>query len=330
MHNVGIIGAGRIAHEHAKAVLALADTQLLAAADISAVTAEAFATTYGCTAHTDYRELLARNDLDYVVIALPHHLHAEVGIATAKAGKHIFMEKPLALTVDECDAIIAAAYQAGVALHVGHHHHFIPANLKLKAMLDSEQFGPVIMATDVWLKAFFSEPRPPWFLDRACGGGMWLMNGPHLIDRLMFFLNSTVVSVIARVGSAFHGLSAADFAQAHLLFANGTTAQIVHAGYKDGVNRFNLTLTCLEAELKLTGITEVAIGREDKWTTVPVEAGNCHQAQHSAFIRCLMDGIGAPVTGDWGREVVRVLLACEDSSMKGSTRRFESTEIRLD
>lgn len=321
---VGIIGAGRIAAAHAKSVIGLEETRLAAAADINAAAVKSFTERFPCAGHTDHLELLARDDVDYVVICLPHHLHAPIAIDAANAGKHLFIEKPLALTVEQCDDIIAAAERNQVKLHVGHHHHFTPANCKAKEIISSGELGEVVMAVDTWHKPFHMKgyERPAWFLDRACGGGMWHMNGPHMIDRLMFFLDSKVAAVKATVGSKFFDYTAHDYALAHLEFANGVHAQIVHSGYRAGVERFELEFTCLDAQLKLTG-KEVLIGKDEAWSPVDFPTWDTNRRQHELFARSIQDNTDAPVNGAWSREVVRVLLACEESTALGREVRWD-------
>ena len=93
-----IIGCGRIAPKHAEAVTALSDARLVAVCDILPEHAQAFADKYGATPYTDYEEMLKQADIDIVTIATPSDLHAEIGIAAAKAGKHVIVEKPMAMT----------------------------------------------------------------------------------------------------------------------------------------------------------------------------------------------------------------------------------------
>src|SRR6266581_8449281 len=119
MVGIGLIGAGRIAQVHAKAYTSIAGARLLAVADVVHEAANRTADAYHTAAYYNYHDLLAREDIDGVVIAVPTPSHAQVAIDAARAGKHVFCQKPMAPTLVEADAIIAACKQANVLLQVG-------------------------------------------------------------------------------------------------------------------------------------------------------------------------------------------------------------------
>src|SRR4029077_20183802 len=167
---------------------------------------ERAANLYSCPVHVELDALLADPGVDAVVVALPHWLHCDGRVHAPRPEKHAPVEKPMAMTVAECDEMIAAARVAGRVLMVGHHHHFVPVNLETRRLILGGEIGTVVMATDTWYKSFYSDERPPWFLDAGKGGGMWPMNGAHMIDRLTYFLGSRVASVKARVGNPIYGL----------------------------------------------------------------------------------------------------------------------------
>jgi predicted dehydrogenase len=253
-----------------------------------------------------------------------------------QAGKHVLVEKPMAMSVAECDAILAAEQRSGRKLMVGHSQHFFPVNLAVSDLLASGGIGRIVMATDTWYKPFFGrEQRPPWFLDATKGGGMWPMNGAHMIDRLRMFVGSEVVAVKAFVGSSIHNLPTTDAGLALLQFADGVYATITHAGYRDGcgVDRFEAEITGVEGQIKFDGrhLWRAQEGRYepqevpapqivDRDTQVPVSA---FLLQMSAFADAVLEDTPPPITGVYGREIVRVLDACEESSRTGR-------EVRLD
>lgn len=109
MLGVGIIGAGHFGAAHAKALQSVPNARLVAACRNDTQGLGAFIEAFGSTGYLDYRDLLSDPNVDAVVIALPHHLHTDVAIACAEAGKHIMIEKPMAPTVAECRNILAAA-----------------------------------------------------------------------------------------------------------------------------------------------------------------------------------------------------------------------------
>ena len=141
----GIIGCGVIGPVHAASLAQLPSAQVIGVCDIVRERAERMAAEYALPfVTTDYRELLARDDIDAVCICTPHYLHAAMAIDAARAGKHIFCEKPLAISPAEMDAMIAAADSAGVQLGVCFQHCFDPVAVQLKRMVDDGQFGRLL------------------------------------------------------------------------------------------------------------------------------------------------------------------------------------------
>jgi predicted dehydrogenase len=336
MIGIGIVGAGRICGAHAQAARALPQTRLVGVAEPDEERRSRFLERFGGVGYADHREMLASPEVDAIVVCLPHWLHGAVGREALEAGKHVLLEKPMAMTVAECDAMIDAARRGNRKLMVGHMHHFSPVNVAAKALLDSGELGTVVMATDTWYKPFFGrEKRPPWFLDGAKGGGMWPMNGSHMIDRMTFFIGSDVVAVKAMVGTRFFDQPCTDHGVALLQYANGVYATLVHAGYRDhrGVERFEAEITATDGQLKFDG-GRLWRTQEDQYVPVEVTAqspplrpdASCSPTfavQTAAFADAILNDTEPPVPGEYGRQVVRVLEACEESGRTGR-------EVRLD
>ena len=130
----------------------------------------------------DFRHALADPALDAVDICLPHDLHGIVAVAAADAGKHILCEKPIAATLPEADAMIAAADQAGVVLMIAENERFLPLSHTIRDLIRAGAIGQTSPLTDdprVLLARSFVEERP-WFLDaKAAAGGMMTAGGVH-------------------------------------------------------------------------------------------------------------------------------------------------------
>jgi phthalate 4,5-cis-dihydrodiol dehydrogenase len=260
-------------------------------------------------------------------------------VAALNAGKHVLIEKPMAMTVAECDAMIAAAERAGKALMVAHSQHFFPVNEKIRAMIAEGEVGRIVFATDTWFKPFYADHRPAWFLDARKGGGMWPMNGPHMIDRMTQFISSQVVAVKAMVGTYFVDVPATDTGMAILQFANGVYATLHHCGYTNGVEKFEGEITGTRCQLKFS-TRQLWRSQEGQYVEVPVEArqpplkpdwpadqspGATMGNQVAAFVRAIRTGEEPAVSGHYGREIVRVLEACEESSRLGREVRLDAT-----
>ena len=139
----------------------------------------------------------------------------------------------MANTLEECDAMLAAARQGGVELFVGHSQRFYASTVAARDAVRSGDYGAPIMARDVWTKAFGIESRPPWFVDRSRGGGMWLMNGAHMIDRTCWVFGSGVAAVRGWVGNPIHDAAADDASVAYLQLRNGLVVTLFHAGWRE-------------------------------------------------------------------------------------------------
>jgi predicted dehydrogenase len=328
---VMIIGAGRVSTAHARAVAETPGAKLVAIADVDRGRADAFAQKHGGQALADYAEGLKRDDIHIVTIALPHHLHERATVDAVSAGKHVFIEKPMADTVAECDRMIAAAEKAGVQLFVAHTQRYFASTIRARELLHDGSLGRPVFATDTWYKPFGIETRPPWMLDRATGGGMWLMDGAHQIDRTCWVMGSDVESVKAYIDSPFHGTKADDAELALLQLRNGQYASIIHTGYaKRGVDKCEVEVACTNGMLKFDSYSNwLQVDKDGQYVPVDVP-------RHDPFTLEMRNLVGAiegkerlGVSPAWGRHIVEVLNACEQSSRTGREVRIQSHGIEV-
>ncbi|GIP37375.1 oxidoreductase [Paenibacillus sp. J31TS4] len=189
---LGIIGCGGMAGSHAKGFEELEDRMKVTAVcdiDMERVKAAAAATNAE-TAVTDYRELLAH--VDAVLIALPHDLHYEVGMACLKAGKHVLMEKPMCNTETECLELIETAERAGLVLMTAYPVRFWPVIRKLKELVDAKTYGEVFQMS-IWTEQYTRFPSGHWTESaKRLGGGQFFSHGCHYVDLLLWFLGKPV------------------------------------------------------------------------------------------------------------------------------------------
>jgi predicted dehydrogenase len=144
---VGVIGLGSAGLLHAESYNAISDkAKVIVLCDKDKGCAESNASIYGADAHTNYRDILRRKDIDIIDICLPHHLHAKAAIEAAEAGKHVLVEKPIATTLKDADDMIKAAKKAGVKLMVAESHAFVPSHILAKEMVDQGRMGRVFLA----------------------------------------------------------------------------------------------------------------------------------------------------------------------------------------
>jgi predicted dehydrogenase len=316
---VGIIGASRVAPEHARAVATDSRTRLLAIADPDTARAEPIAEQHGCEVFADYRDLLKRSDVSVVMLGLPNDLHARIGIEALNAGKHVFVEKPMANTLEECDAMLDAARTSGVQLFVGHSQRFFAATVAAREAIRSGEYGVPIMARDVWTKAFGIESRPPWFVDRSRGGGMWLMNGAHMIDRSCWVLGSGVTAVRGWVGNPIHRAAADDASVAYLHLKNGLTVSLFHAGFKNrGADQCGVEVVLTDGMLEFDSYSNrFRVAGNGMYEDRPVERHNPFVVEFGRMVDSITSGVSLAVPAAWARHIVAVMLAAEESGRLG-------------
>ena len=202
---VGIIGLGGIARAHCLAISTLDNVEVVAVADLFEEKRRQYMEKYdipkGYPSHT---ELLKDDEVEAVAVVLGHQLHHRLTVDACNAGKHVLVEKPMALSLEQCDDMIEAAANNNVKLMVGQTQHFYGTSLKAKEILDSGQLGPLMTVVCYMSKNWNHASRPPQYRSRFHGGGMWLANGVHVVDRLTWLMASQAVSVSASMGTRAH------------------------------------------------------------------------------------------------------------------------------
>ncbi|WP_010277675.1 Gfo/Idh/MocA family protein [Paenibacillus senegalensis] len=197
-YRVAIAGGGKIAKKHVEAVGKLQEYELAAVADLQLERAASLVEGLGAKAYIDYKEMIAEEKPDVVIITLPHFLHKESLIYAVEQGCHCLLEKPMALNAAECDEMIAAVERSRTKVLVGHTQHYLAENLVVKAIVDEGELGQLIMINDKRHGYFFAPERPDWFLKKSLAGGGLVMNlGSHSIDRIQWLSGSRISKVRA-------------------------------------------------------------------------------------------------------------------------------------
>ncbi len=322
MLGAAVLGLGRIGPSHARIVASTPGVELKAVAEMSEEKlGKLLSDLPGVAGYGDYRDVLKRDDIDVVVICLPHWLHEQAAVDAANAGKHILIEKPLADSVAECDRIIEAAERNGVALMPAHTQHYYPVVRKTKEIIDSGQVGKLIMAVDMWYKPLNPESRPRWMLDRKTGGGMALMDGVHLIDRLLWIIGPDVEAVSAMVGNpVYPNIPADDTSMSFLRWRSGVVATISRIAFKTGVTKYGADFFCTNGQVRFripygsVGQEGVWIGQDEKYTPVEFSRSNSLERQFQEFVAAVRDRRAPPISAEHGRRVIQVMEAMDRSS----------------
>jgi len=222
----GIIGCGRVAPRHAESINQLANAELVAIADVIESRAQNFADTYGAIPYTDYQEMLKRDDIDIINICTPSGLHSPMGIEVARAGKHIIVEKPIALSTADANALINAADEAGVKLCVILQNRYNPPMQEIYDVVNSGKIGRILLgnATVRWYRPQ-SYYEDGWHGTWAMDGGALMNQSIHHIDALQWLIGE-VESVFAFTGTQNHVMEAEDTGVAVLRFKNGALGNV--------------------------------------------------------------------------------------------------------
>jgi UDP-N-acetyl-2-amino-2-deoxyglucuronate dehydrogenase len=341
-YGFGIIGCGMISHFHAQAIEAMPNAHLVCVMDRSAACAMSLGPKYDCTAYTDLDEFLAHPGLDIVTIATPSGAHLEPVEAAAKAGKHIICEKPLEVTLERIDRMIAACEQNKVLLAGVFPRRFNPSTIEFKKAIDSGRLGRITLA-DAYIKWYRTQEyydsgawRGTWALD---GGGALMNQSIHTID-LLYHLAGDLDTVSAFGDLAIHrDIEVEDNAAAVVRFKSGalgviegSTSCFSNTGHPAEVH------VCGEAgsifmkddaftvwDFKEAGPDDERIKQEFK-SQEGVGAGAAdpkaisfigHQWNFEDFISALEAGRRPAVDGHEARKSVEIILAIYESALAG-------------
>ena len=228
---LGIAGLGMAGAVMVQAAAAHPGVVLRAAADPQAGPRQAFTRDFQVSTYEDVRHLCEDKSVEVVYVATPHQFHAVHAILAAEHGKHVILEKPMALTLQECDAIIAAVERNGVHLIVGHTHAFDPTARAMRAILVRGELGRLGMIATWNYTNFLYRPRRPEELDTARGGGILFNQVPHQIDMVRLLAGSRVKSVRAQTSMLDPARPTEGSCVAFLQFEDGVAASLVYSGY---------------------------------------------------------------------------------------------------
>lgn len=231
MTKVALFGSGWIQDFHARAVLAHPNGELVAVANWRAESAEKLAERHGIPrVTTDWEALAADPEVEAAIVATPNALHAPQAIALLEAGKHVMVEKPMATTVAECDAMIAASKRSGAHLMVAHCWRFRDEVVAIRDRIAAGELGEVVKTCGYGVHANWGPSG--WFTQRELAGGGALVDmGVHAIDTARFVLGEPVPErVCATVGTRYGSYDVDDDDILLITWSNGTNS-IVESGW---------------------------------------------------------------------------------------------------
>ena len=317
----GLIGCGMIGSVHARALQRVSSAQLIAVTDAVPEYACAFAALNGFAWEEDYTRLLARRDIDAVIICTPSGLHAEHGMQAAMAGKHVLCEKPMDLSLERVDVLIAACRAQGVTLGGVFQNRFHASSQRLKRLIEAGALGELVFAqaSCLWY-------RPQSYYDSSAWRGTWRIDGGvltnqciHTIDQLLWLTGQQPQVLHAYCPTLHREMEAEDLGVALLRFPNGAAGvvqgttlaspglpvSITLCGTRGSVRMEQQTITLLQ----ISGLPdEIALPESNGVAgdpgAIPVDD---HAANIADFVHAIQHGCEPAISGAEARKAVALI-----------------------
>jgi predicted dehydrogenase len=332
----GLVGTGGIAALHAAVIAGLDDAALVACHSRDTAGRERFARDNGCDAEPTLDGLLGREDVDAVVITTPSGTHADVGIRAARQGRHVLCEKPLDVSLQRADALIAACEDAGVVLGVIYQGRFGPGAQALKRAVDGGRFGRLAQCSAFvpWYRDDDYYAAAEWRGTVADDGGSLMNQGSHALDLLLWIAGDVTVAS-ARMHTRTHDIEAEDNAVAWLEFESGSLGlvQCSTACYPGASRRIEVrgesgSVVLVDDvptlwEFAVPAPEDPDVRRRAEASAAP-HAGQVtlastagHLAQYRDFIAAIGEGRPPAIPGSEARRSLRLLDALHESNRSG-------------
>lgn len=292
--------------------------------DLDETRAKTLAEEIGSAYVTDYDELLARDDIDAVLIASPPFMHRPMTEAAARAGKHVFCEKPMSPTLKDCDAMTAAVTEAGVKFQIGHVCRYHGTHGKVRELVAGGAYGtPTTMI--VWrIGGGWGDNHPGWRYKLAESGGTLMEVNAHEIDFMRYVCGD--VAKVSAVGGSFveKRLDYPDVTLVSLQFTSGAVG-FLQSGNASAIGGYGGRIDCSEGSVDFPkfwgGDATIDVKRFDgeleKVSIADLDFETPVRAELRAFVDAIVDDTDTPITAADGRAVVEVALAAYRSIAEG-------------
>jgi len=319
--NVAIVGLG-VGRSRARFAAESDNVNLKVVCALEEVKAKAAAEEFGCEWSTSLDDVLARDDIDAVGVFTPSGTHCQYAIESIKAGKHTFTTKPMDIRVEQCDAAIKAAEEAGVILAVDFGNRYVRVNHQVKTAIDTGMLGKVFLG-DVRLKwhrkqSYYDGGFPAGWRSRiATEGGSIANQGVHYVDLIYWFLGP-VNEVFGRSGTLGHKIETEDISIAHLTFQNGawglietTTAQTPNLGTTVELSGTEGTIIWKDQDISFKNADNEDIDIDS------IDVPECPPNIIEDMVGAIRDGKTPACPGTEGRKSVEIFTAVYKSSETG-------------
>ncbi len=336
-----VVGCGGIGKLHSRVIKEIESAELVAVCDANQKSAEELAAAHGAKPYSQLAEMFSSEKVDVVSVCVPSGVHAEVGVEAARAGKHVLVEKPIDVNLENADRLLEAARKGRMKVGVISQYRFVPSVMRLKEAAESGKLGRIVMAS-VYVKRFRSQGyyksagwRGTWKMD---GGGALMNQGVHFVD-LVRWIVGDVESLFAVKGTLAHDIEVEDALSATLQFSNGALGSIEAstAWYPGLPDRLEVCGTLGSAMIDDMGGEFSCVFPPDKTpepfgnpklaqgglaVREPVKPGVAHKAQIEDFVQAIFENRQPAVTGEDGRKALEIILAAYRSSESGEPVKF--------
>jgi predicted dehydrogenase len=332
----GLLGSGFMAHTYAECLAKHVPNAHLVAVALG-TRAPALSAEYGVDTEPSAEALLARDDIDGVIIATPHSTHFSLTLASAAAGRHVYLEKPMAVTLADCDGMIDACRRAGVLLTVNHVTRYRRSPRTAKRLLGEGAIGDLRMVR-VLSSVIGYLPDDHGWAKNPEEGGAWLDMGVHMFDALRWFTDSEVEVIFASIRD-FGGLEhQRRSGMAEVVMRSGVMAQVLISMEMPAPglgSQSQWTLVGSDGIIESDSYGKVRLGKGDSWELayeMPPFALNADvyspvrleafAAQVEGFAAAIDAGGASGMAGEDGRAAVEVVAAAARSSSSGTAVRL--------
>ncbi len=329
MLRIGLIGVGRGGSQLLPGLTHHPHVRLTAAADVRQSALDQLRAQFAVQTFTSVEALCDSDAIDAVWIATPNHLHAGQAIVAAERGKHVIVSKPMAITLDEAEAMTEAAERNGVVLLAGHTQSMAPTIRAMADLVQGGDLGRLGMLHTWHFTDWMCRPRQPDEFDPSRGGGPVFRQASHQVDILRTIAGHAVHSVRATTVNLDPSYEVPGAYTVFLNFADGTPGTIVYSGYghlsiaddeprrTTSLGRFGVTtVVCEHGDIRESSEGLVVHSREGV-RNIHIEDELRGTAELDELYAAVHDGKAVRHDGNWGLATLQVCLAIHESSRTG-------------
>lgn len=335
--NFAIVGCGFIAKKHAAAIENIAGAKLVAVCDKVDAAMEFYAATYKAATYNELSEMLSNEEIDIVCICTPSGFHANLAVELAGAGKHIIVEKPIAMALEDSEKMLEAAKDNGVKLAVVHPNRYRPVVRELKKLIESGKLGTISHANCIvnWNRGQEYYDQAPWRGTKQFDGGVLMNQAIHNLDLLLWFMG-TPLEVFSMEATRLRKIEAEDVSVGVVRFESGALASIQASTTVYPKNfEESITLFGEHGTVKIGGSNalyfehlEVAGMEEQEIIELKEKVKNNpwgtpgHQWILEDMVNAIKENRKPAVTGEDGEMALRIVLMMYESSQSKEIVKF--------